>query len=151
MDPVSADLAAQAMREHLSSEFPGAAFTVSTDLFGGTRERVIVQWLDLPTSDVVYSAAHRAVDHFTSAQRGWKLVLRNWPSRRMRLAARAEIRKTYPAFDYITHTGDTNPDSVYRYRRMQIFVGDVLVADDKASVDRFVKLVANELLRQAAA
>lgn len=148
---MSALKAVEAIQGHLTEQFPGTEFKVAADLFGGTRERVIVQWLDLPTSDVVYGASHAAVDHFTTAQRDWKLVLRNWPSRRMRLAAREEIRKIYPQFDYVTASGDLNPDSSYRYRRLQIFVGDVLIADDKGSVDRFVKLVANELLRQASA
>lgn len=151
---MSTELAAQVAAAHLGRKYPDTRFEVTVDK-SAVRPKVFIAWRDAPRTLGVRSACLAATNHFTSAQRaeGWKFVFRHRISRELRLRARAEIMRDTPDFDYITETGDLNPESKYWYEppAAMVEVGDPEGLVPVAAIDggsyRLVELVAYELLR----
>jgi hypothetical protein len=143
---MSAQLAAQVIGQALSQAYPDTKFFVQAQ-GREERDRVVITWDDAPRGMLVRALTLEATDHFTTPQRGWKLVYRHGISREMRLRAREAILADYPDYDYITEIGDMNPDSPFRWQAPPVRINGELVTCNGEDGNALLKEVAFALLR----
>lgn len=146
------ELIAQRVGEALHARWPKANFYTSIEL--GEHDLIIVEWEDAPRTAAVRELARETAQFSTDKEPGWKFVFRHRISRGLRLQVREVILAQYPAYDYITPSGDINPDSMWRHMAPDI----VMPADDldeeiitcrDQDANAMIKLVAYALLRRA--
>lgn len=112
------DLGGEARRigDALRLRWPETKFYVSTQPGeDGLYPLVIIDWEDAPRTTAVRPVAREAANYSTTKRPGWKIAFRHRISRALRLRVREVILAQYPGYDYITETGDLNPDAVWRY------------------------------------
>jgi|SRR5579859_4547396 len=144
----NAELASQVVGSALAKQFPGQQLRITVD-HADDEARIAVEWQDGPRTSSVRGAANAAIRRFSPAQRGgWKIIYRHTPSRHMRLRVREAVRRCVPDWDFITETGDMNPDSKYRYASPEVTIGGDVVDGNPQDAWLLVKHVAY-LLRRA--
>lgn len=154
------DLSGEARRigDALRLHWPETKFYVSTQPSEGEHcALVIVEWEDAPRATMVRHVAREAADFSTSKRPGWKIAFRHRISRDLRLRVREVILAQYPGYDYITQTGDLNPDAVWRYLAPPIVIpvdelGEESTVKCKDRDGNFlIKAVAYAILRREGA
>lgn len=139
--------------EALSERWPGAGFYVTTQR-GSDGGVIVIEWTDAPRTPLVRQLARDVTCFSTSKEPGWKFAFRHRISRPLRLLVREVILAQYPAYDYITESGDLNPDSIWRYMTPDIIMPGEGLGDDEVIVckdqdaNSMIKLIAYALLRR---